>query len=92
MPSIFGFLALLLTTYRGACSIPQGDQIILTGGGETRKTVSRYDKDGWMRDMPSLNQGRYGHGCTTYMIGREEVRLTLLIMSHMNINVSILRF
>ena len=61
---------------RGACSIPLGDQLVLTGGGDTRTTVSRYGKDGWVKDMPSLNQGRYSHGCAAFMIGSERVRLT----------------
>ena len=62
--------------YRYACSIPLGDEVVLTGGVYTMRTVSRYDKDGWAEDMPSLNQGRWGHGCTAFMSGGEQVRLT----------------
>ena len=65
--------------YRLACSIPLGDEVVLTGGQWTvvfLTTVSRYDKDGWAEDMPSLNQGRWGHGCTAFMSGGEQVRLT----------------
>ena len=61
---------------RHACSIALGDEVVLTGGWDTLTTVSRYDKDGWVEDMPSLNQGRRGHGCTAFMSGGEQVRLT----------------
>ena len=30
------------------------------------KTVSRYNKDGWMEDLGDLNIGRWGHGCTQF--------------------------
>jgi len=56
-----------------ACSIPLGDEVVITGGVVTRKTVSRYNKDGWVEDMPSLNQGRTVHGCTTFVSLGEQV-------------------
>ena len=65
--------------YRWACSINLGDEVVLTGGFRDNRgvtTVSRYDKDGWVRDMPSLKQGRAEHGCTAFMTGEEQVRLT----------------
>ena len=61
--------------YRLACSIPLGDKVVLTGGAYTMKTVSRYDKDGWVGDMPSLNQGRHSHGCTAFVSGGEQVTI-----------------
>ena len=61
--------------YRSAFSIPLVDEVVLTGGTVTQRIVSRYDKDGWVRDMSSLNQGRRDHGCTSFMTGGEEVRL-----------------
>merc|ERR1719234_1924279 len=54
---------------RRACSIPLGDEVILTGGMDTLKTVSRYNEGGWVRDMSSLNTGRRNHGCTSYSTG-----------------------
>ena len=36
---------------------------ILTGGEDTRTTVSRYSTSGWMEDLPELNEGRQEHGC-----------------------------
>ena len=62
--------------YRYACSITLGDHVVITGGVETLTTVSRYNESGWVEDMPSLNLGRYSHGCTTFMSGGQQVRLT----------------
>ena len=44
------------------------DSYIITGGGDyPYTTVSKYNKDGWMEDLPDLNKGRYFHGCGTYL-------------------------
>jgi len=58
-----------------ACSIPLGDEVVLTGGWNTLTTVSLYNRGGWVRDMPSLNTGRKLHGCTSYSTGGEQVLL-----------------
>ena len=50
------------------------DLVILTGGhvdvgdGTTDESaiVSVYDKNGWKRDLPSLQQKRKDHGCASY--------------------------
>ena len=68
--------------YRDACSISMPfhiDIVIITGGSfiKTGNKVSIYDKDGWFTDLPELKVGRYGHGCTTYGPGGEQVRLTI---------------
>ena len=62
--------------YRQACSISLGDHVVITGGDYTWKTVSKYNKDGWVSDMPILNQGRRSHGCTSFLSGGQQVRLT----------------
>ena len=62
--------------YRLACSISLGDHVVITGGYDTRKTVSRYEESGFVSDMSSLKQGRYKHGCTAFVSGGEQVRLT----------------
>ena len=62
--------------YRYACSITLGDHVVITGGALTLTTVSRYEESGWVSDMPRLNKGRHGHGCTAFMSGGEQVRLT----------------
>ena len=43
--------------------------VILTGGhvdSGDGTTVSIYDKNGWKRDLPSLQQKRKDHGCASY--------------------------
>ena len=62
--------------YRHACSIPLGDHVVITGGFFTRTTVSKYEESGWVKDMPSLNQGRWLHGCTSFMSAGQQVELT----------------
>ena len=63
--------------YSRACSISLTDEVIITGGYYTMNIVSRYDKDGWVEDLPSLNVGRAGHGCSQFSSGGEQVRLTI---------------
>ena len=64
--------------YRDACSISLDDEVIITGGQYTLKTVSRYNKEGWLSpDLPELKEGREVHGCTKYSSGGEQVRLTI---------------
>ena len=65
--------------YRAACSISLTDAVIITGGSSTLNIVSRYSRDGWVEDLPSLKVGRYGHGCSQYLSGGEQVRLTMTI-------------
>ena len=39
----------------------------MTGGWHTQATVSRYTMaQGWVEDLPTLNQGRYDHGCAAF--------------------------
>ena len=41
---------------------------IVTGGysSDTHKKVSRYSINGWMNDLPELNEARFQHGCGYY--------------------------
>ena len=58
-----------LLPYRDACSIPdpETETVVVTGGQTALKTVSRYGKEGWKEDLPELQNGRFGHGCTSFM-------------------------
>ena len=38
----------------------------MTGGIDISTTVSIYDMNGWIQDLPSLNTGRYQHACGRY--------------------------
>ena len=62
------------STY-SACSItiPEDDEVILTGGATTRNTVAVYNVKKWQRNLPSLLLGRHGHGCTSFVSGNKRV-------------------
>jgi len=49
-----------------ACAITEETSVIITGGRDTLRTVSRYGTGGHIEDLPSLNQGRINHGCGAY--------------------------
>ena len=52
-----------------ACAIPdpENNELILTGGWGQGQKVSVYGESGWKRDLPSLNIGRFNHGCTSFI-------------------------
>ena len=56
---------------RSGCSIQLEDKVILTGGrdqeGNTMANVTVYNNGGFVKDMPSLNTGRFYHGCGHYV-------------------------
>ena len=66
-----------------ACAINLGSSVIITGGAYhtiTRKRiVSEYKETGWIRDLPSLLQGRYSHGCS-YYDNNEGTKVDILIL------------
>ena len=49
-----------------ACAINLGSSVIITGGHITLTTVSEYNEEGWVKDLPFLQQSRYNHGCTYF--------------------------
>ena len=57
------------TSSRYACAIadPAGPSVVVTGGQNTRNTVSRYNRSGWVEDLANITVGRYYHGCAGYM-------------------------
>ena len=57
------------------CAIPDEDTVLLTGGYLGRRTVSRYNRDGWMEEsFPILNEGRHMHGCAAFVMDLEPVK------------------
>jgi len=68
-----------------ACAINLGSSVILTGGyySPTLTRVSEYDESGFIRNLPDLNRGRFGHGCSYYEDG--EGRKTYLVSGGYNI-------
>ena len=55
--------------------------MILTGGFYTKTSVSEYSQNGWVRDLASLNVGRYGHGCSSFVSAAERVSVEELYES-----------
>ena len=50
-----------------ACLIDEGNSFLLTGGSRYASNVAvRYNKDGWMEDLNSMNTIRRGHACLQY--------------------------
>jgi len=43
--------------------------ITITGGSDDGPSnkVSQYNIEGWVRDLPQLQEGRYSHGCGHYV-------------------------
>ena len=64
-----------LCIFRHACAIadPAGPSVVVTGGYDTRNTVSRYDRSGWVEDLANMTVGRYLHGCAGYLKNGELV-------------------
>ena len=50
------------------------DSVVITGGRETLTTVSRYNDQGWLEDLPELITGRYFHACAEFTAGGRRVR------------------
>ena len=75
--------------FRSSCAIPDPDTntVIITGGGgfpsynrdQNYTLVSRYDKNGWLADLPPLKIGRYQHSCTSYVVGEEKVQIITIM-------------
>ena len=57
-----------------ACAIPDLDTLVITGGGDSLTTVSRYNVGGWLEDLPGLITGRHWHACAGYTSGGRKVR------------------
>ena len=57
-----------MITFSDACTIQLEDWVVVTGGTDRPdSTVSVYDVNGWVEDLPDLNQGRDEHGCGYYV-------------------------
>ena len=52
--------------FSDACAINLGSSVILTGGWYTLTTVSQYNEAGWEKDLPTLQTGRWNHGCAYF--------------------------
>ena len=56
---------------RAACGIEVGDEFIVTGGndgsGNALVTVAKYSQSGFLQYLPSLNQKRDNHACSSFI-------------------------
>ena len=78
---IYGTSNTLSLHIRYACAIPDPDNkdVIITGGLDTKTTVSVYSEAGHQRDLPDLRQGRWSHACSSFTIdGDIRVKLYFL--------------
>jgi len=65
---------------RDACSISDTTSVVITGGGPdggATSRVSRYNNNGWLEDLPSLNNARSGHGCGLYTTDTHKVYVVM---------------
>ena len=49
-----------------ACAIELADTVVVTGGINSRTRVSEYSETSFLRSLPSLQEGRWLHGCGYY--------------------------
>ena len=60
-------LSILITITRHSCSIGLTDHVVVTGGSWLSNVLAtKYNLDGWMEDLPALNDGRQNHACAWY--------------------------
>ena len=64
----FQVRVLFILLYSWACAINLGTTVLLTGGYEhgSVSRVTQYSEDGFVKDLPSLQQERRSHGCSFY--------------------------
>ena len=75
----------ILIVHSWACGIELGSSVVITGGRYSLTTVTEYNEDGFIRYLPSLQQGRYQHGCSYYVNEGtkvdNDIRLLLALIS-----------
>ena len=60
--------------FSNACTIQLEDSVVVTGGVDfNNKIVSVYDVNGWVEDLPDLNQGRDDRGCGHYVDSNNDI-------------------
>ena len=57
------------------CHIDEGNgTFVLTGGGQERKNVSRYNRNGFIGDLAQMNIGRLFHACSSFYRENKQVQ------------------
>ena len=85
---------MILFKFSNACAIPDHhpDYVILTGGQYTQPKVSKYSKNGWVKDFPPLIVGRGTHACAGYEKrenGVDKMVSIILIFASLTVNHNI---
>ena len=76
----------LIVFYRYSCAIPEGEELIITGGSSTGSLVSVYSEKGLQSILPYLITGRWSHACSSYMF--DGVKVIHKILKYFDKNVS----
>ena len=75
------FIPGIFIVFSRACGIEQDNHVIVTGGMTTDVdgpyavvfTVSVYGEEGWKYDLRNFTDARYGHGCSSFKSGGQNV-------------------
>jgi len=69
----------LVNPFKESCAISLEDFVIITGGKEGYtsfiKNVIQYNLQGFVKNLPDMNEGRAGHGCGSYKTNGKVVLL-----------------
>ena len=73
-----------INPFRYSCEIEFEDKIVITGGsdnsgtyGEPLARVTSYTYDGFLADLPEMNEARKQHGCTYFINNDDKIVSTI---------------
>ena len=55
---------------------------MVTGGGAFQNEVKIYDIEGWVENLPFLNEGRRFHGCGNYVDSYDNIVSLCIVILH----------
>ena len=69
LPCLLYTIIMIITPSRNSCAINLGDTVVITGNFDESNAgkVTEYSEDGFVKDLPELLQGRYGHACALFV-------------------------
>ena len=73
-----------INSFRYSCEIEFEDKIVITGGSDNSETygeplarVTSYTYDGFLADLPEMNEARKQHGCTYFINNDDKIVSTI---------------